>query len=222
MALPKKGRGRKGPQPKTTCPTCGRKLSQFSLKKHQGGPACSEAYWVQTLRPQFVMPPGYARIEKPELGWTLMRVAGFFPGAAPMRKAVIWEDGLYGNASWPAIQAIGPTWLAIVLRLLNAQHAEAVKAKRKQKRADKLEVDLAVTYNDWVERLEGVYGVLWQDAILLLQRFTVAADGDALALAMAAELEFVARDTACATVDYDIDKVLEVTRRWASDILSNL
>lgn len=218
----KKGRLR-GPQPKTTCEFCGRKLSQQALKRHTGTSNCTDNYWARKLRAKYHCPPGYLLLEGVgiDVAHVLIKQADITPDVSPVRKAIIWDDPvpLYNYDNGPILQYIAPTWLVIALgfvaelRYARDELDAAIQGgwHAGTKNQKKVEFDFKVN----AKKLD----IVEQDMVTLLQHMQGNVED---ALALSTELELVARDTTRKGNVYDFESVSEVLRQWASELVDNL
>lgn len=165
-------------------------------------------YWRNKLAPQMQQPPGTARIngDVEKLAWRVCKDAAIFPEVSPVVRAVVWPEGV----DEPALYTLAPTWLAIVTGMLMNAKLE-LDLDRRDQRHDGQEVD----YD-----FQGVFGVLWQDTITLLQHFQTHPD---TAVGLAAELDLVCRkEDHRGRPAYALEEAAVVVRRWATEAMHNM
>lgn len=192
----------RGPQPKTTCEYCGKRLSMHALPRHQTTLKCLIDSRKQKLQREFPQPKGTTSIPEGQLKkfTHLLSDAGYTPDDAPIHYVPVW--------SHQQIQVLlcVPIWFSAALHCLHAQEYASHSAKDKKERA--------------VER--GKFAVLQSDTVTLLQAFR---DNNEAELAMSAELDLVCKEVVdqgtWEHVFHDWVKAPPIIRQWASEVLKN-
>lgn len=210
-------KGRK--QPRTTCPSCGKQLSQQALKRHRGTPKCLEGYAKRLVQPRHAVPQGMKVMWWHDLNAArrLLRDAGISPEDSPVQPAVVWHPGGDG----PTMQWLAPAWFAIgvvgVVDLVEEReraeatitHGKALPMAYLKKTVEQAKRDKA--------KLDVQIGVATADLLTVLGADLSAEDQ----LGLAAELHICAHAPAEASDAYKPDEVRRVMRRTASRLLGD-